>query len=92
MECGSLALFYGGLYFLKRSSISSRKISAKPIVADGFSHTRSDEGKRVIFPGGCILSDSKIYVAYGKDDCQIWIATLDKKALMDSLVPCDPKK
>ena len=28
-----------------------------------------------------------LYLAYGRDDCEIWIATLDKNALMSTLVP-----
>ena len=43
------------------------------------------------FPGGCVIADDFVYVAYGKDDCEIWIATLDKAALKRSLIPVTPK-
>ncbi len=77
--------FMGAYTFSAEPPFQVRKISSQPIVADGF-YTRTNAEKRVIFPGGCVVSDSKIYVAYGKDDREIWIATLDKKALMDSLM------
>lgn len=77
--------FMGAYTFSAEPPFPLKKISPLPIVADGF-YTQSNAEKRVIFPGGCVILDSKIYVAYGKDDCEIWIATLDKKALMDSLV------
>jgi predicted GH43/DUF377 family glycosyl hydrolase len=39
----------------------------------------------VVFPGGFAVVGSLIYVAYGKDDREIWIATIDKDALKRSL-------
>jgi predicted GH43/DUF377 family glycosyl hydrolase len=77
--------FMGAYTFSAEPPFHLKKISPMPIVSDDF-YTQSNAEKRVIFPGGCVILDSKIYVAYGKDDCEIWIATLDKKALMDSLV------
>ena len=58
----------------------------KPIVGEGF-YTDSNYYKRVIFPGGFVVSDSVIYLAYGKDDSEIWIATIDKAALKKALMP-----
>lgn len=40
-----------------------------------------------IFPCGFIFQDEKILVAYGRQDHEMWIATLDKKKLYASLVP-----
>lgn len=78
--------YYIGAYtFSSEPPFHITKISPFPIVADGF-YTFSNYYKRVIFPGGCVISGSYIYLAYGKDDREMWIATLDKKALKRSLV------
>ena len=76
----------GAYTFSAEPPFQVKRISPKPIVAEGF-YSCSNAEKRVIFPGGSIVSDDKIYVVYGKDDCEIWIATLDKNALMNSLIP-----
>ncbi len=55
-------------------------------MADHF-YTNAFNEKCVIFPGGSVVVDSKIYVAYGKNDCEMWIATLDKEELKKSLIP-----
>jgi len=78
--------FMGAYTFAAEPPFQMTKISPFPILAEGF-YTQSDCEKRVIFPGGFAVSGSLIYLAYGKDDCEIWIATLDKKALKNSLIP-----
>ncbi len=78
--------FMGAYTFSATPPFQITKISPKPIVAEGF-YTPSGYEKRVVFPGGFVISDSIIYVAYGKDDSEIWIASLDKEALMRSLIP-----
>lgn len=78
--------FMGAYTFSSNPPFALTKISPKPIVGEGF-YTLSGCNKRVIFPGGFAISGPFIYVAYGKDDSEIWIATLDKDALMRSLVP-----
>jgi predicted GH43/DUF377 family glycosyl hydrolase len=57
-----------------------------PIVGEDF-YTHSPYWKRIIFPGGFIVKDPFIYVAYGKDDSEIWIGTIDKLALKKALKP-----
>jgi predicted GH43/DUF377 family glycosyl hydrolase len=80
--------FMGAYTFSADPPFQLTKISPKPIVGEGF-YTWSNSEKRVIFPGGCVVSESKIHIAYGKDDCEVWIATLDKKALKESLIPIE---
>jgi predicted GH43/DUF377 family glycosyl hydrolase len=41
----------------------------------------------VIFPGGFVVIDPYIYVAYGKDDHEMWIAPIDKAELKKALKP-----
>jgi hypothetical protein len=55
------------------------------ILASAASNKR--DAWHVIFPGGFVVCDDAIYVAYGRDDREIWIATLDKEALKKALIP-----
>ena len=82
--------YYMGAYtFSPEPPFNIKKITTFPIIADGF-YTPSDYDKRVIFPGGFVSDGEHIYIAYGKDDCEIWIATLDKEELKKNLKPVEP--
>ena len=78
--------FMGAYTFSAEAPFQITSITPDPIMAEEF-YTPSSFNKRVIFPGGFVASDSKIYVAYGKDDREMWIATLDKDALKNAMVP-----
>ena len=81
--------YYMGAYaFSSEPPFNITKITPAPIIGDGF-YTTSYCEKRVIFPGGCVVSGPYIYVAYGKDDHEMWIATLDKTALQKFLKPVE---
>lgn len=80
--------FMGAYTFSAEPPFHLTKISPRPIVSDEF-YTPSPAIKRVVFPGSFVVSGSKIYVAYGKDDSEMWIATLDKDILMKSLIPVE---
>ena len=81
----------GAYRFSARPPFALTHVSPEPIVGKGFY-----EGKeyptwkplRVIFPMGCIVGDEHIWVSYGRQDFEIWVATFDKKKLYASLVPC----
>lgn len=78
--------FMGAYTFAPEPPFQLTRISPEPISAEGF-YTKSNYAKRVIFPGGFVVEGDEIHVAYGKDDCEVWIATLNKKKLFESLVP-----
>lgn len=78
--------FMGAYTFSATPPFEITRISPVPIISEDF-YTQSAREKRVIFPGGFHVSGDKIYVAYGKDDYEIWIATIDKNALMSTLKP-----
>lgn len=81
--------YYMGAYtFSAEPPFEITKISQKPIVEKTF-YTKSDFNKRVIFPGGFVVMEDKIYFSYGKDDTQSWIGIIDKEALKRSLVPVE---
>lgn len=80
--------YYMGAYtFSSEPPFEVQKLSPMPIIGKDF-YTRSRLDKKVIFPGGFAVSESYIYIAYGKDDRAIYIATIDKKKLKASLMPC----
>lgn len=89
--------FIGAYTFSAEPPFKLTRISPYPIGVEEFyspSHTPSfkvptNYKKKVVFPGGMAVSGSNLYVAYGKDDSEIWIATIDKAALMKSLVKVD---
>ncbi|MCB1148822.1 MAG: hypothetical protein KDK48_01540 [Chlamydiia bacterium] len=43
--------------------------------------------RRVIFPSGIVENNGKLYVAYGENDNTIKVAVIDRKSLLDKMVP-----
>ncbi len=78
--------FMGAYTFAPDSPFQITSITEKPILHEDF-YTPSYREKRVVFPGGFVESGPHLHVAYGKDDCEIWIATLDKAELKKALKP-----
>lgn len=79
-------------YFMGAYSFSSNPpfelISAttKPIVGKTF-YDNNRTTKHVIFPTGIIAAGPLFYVIYGKDDCEMWVATIDRLRLKMSMEP-----
>jgi predicted GH43/DUF377 family glycosyl hydrolase len=82
--------FMGAYTFQKNTPHTLTSMSKVPIVGKGFYSGEQFKGYwkpvRAIFPGGYVFDDKHIYVAYGKDDADVWVAKLDRRALMESLV------
>jgi predicted GH43/DUF377 family glycosyl hydrolase len=78
--------FMGAYTFSAEPPFELTKISPEPLSVPEF-YTYSYYSKRVIYPGGFVVYGPNIYLAYGKDDCEVWIATIDIKELKNSLVP-----
>lgn len=78
--------FMGAYTFSAEPPFEITRITPKPIMHEDF-YTPSFREKRVVFPGGFAIDGPYIHVAYGKDDYEIWIATLDKEKLKNFLVP-----
>lgn len=80
----------GAYLFAKNPPFTITHISPEPIVGKQFYNGKAYQTwkpLRVIFPGGFIFNNQYIWVVYGRQDHEIWVARLDKKGLMDSLVP-----
>lgn len=76
--------FMGAYTFSPNPPFEITSISSSPIDYPGF-YTYSNYNKRVIYPGGFILNSSNAYVAFGKDDAEIWIAAIDLDELKKSM-------
>lgn len=77
--------FMGAYTFSAEPPFEITRISPQPIVGEGF-YTLSHHEKKVILPGGFVIRGSSIFVAYGRNDEEMWIAEIDKQALFQSLV------
>lgn len=78
--------FMGAYSFSAQPPFEITKITTSYIDHPSF-YTNSPYNKRVIYPGGYVSDGSDLYVAYGKDDCEVWIATIDFEELKKSMVP-----
>jgi predicted GH43/DUF377 family glycosyl hydrolase len=83
--------FMGAYTFSREPPFAITAISKEPIVGKNFYHgtvyTPYWKPIRCVFPCGLIANEDFIWVAYGRDDHECWIAKLDKKGLLNSLIP-----
>jgi predicted GH43/DUF377 family glycosyl hydrolase len=83
--------FIGAYTFQSDPPFAITKVSPEPIIAKGFyaSEPAYQTWKPLlcVFPGGYIFNDKYIWVAYGRQDFEIWIMKLDRQKLLDSLTP-----
>lgn len=78
--------FMGAYAFSSEPPFEITKITPLPLVSKGF-YEESDAEKRVIFPGGYFIKERYLHVAYGRNDSEIWIASIDKDLLKANMVP-----
>jgi predicted GH43/DUF377 family glycosyl hydrolase len=82
--------FMGAYTFSASPPFALTGISSKPIVGGNFYNGPAHntwKPLRVVFPCGFIFDDHFIWVAYGRQDHEIWIAKIDKDRLLKSLIP-----
>ena len=88
-----LHYYMGASTFNKEPPFEMIEISPEPIIGRGFfSGTVYKQywgSWRGIFPGGFIYDDKNIHIVYGRQNRELWVATLDKKGLLDSLIPVE---
>lgn len=81
--------FIGAYTFTPKPPFSISKITPLPIVGENFYNGpeyKTWKPLRVVFPGGYIFDESSIWIAYGKQDHEVWVVKLCKKALLENLV------
>lgn len=82
--------FMGAYTFSQKPPFGITGISPRPIVGKKFYNGpayKTWKPLRVVFPGGFVLDEKYVWVAYGRQDHEIWIVKLDKQSLLRSLVP-----
>ena len=80
----------GAYTFQKHPPFAITSISPEPIVADHFyrpPYHKTWKPLRCIFPAGLIIEQDHVWICYGRQDHEIWITKLDKKELLDSMIP-----
>lgn len=85
--------FMGGYTFEKNPPFRITRVSPKPLIAKGFYNSppyKTWKPLRAIFPCGLIIDDDYIWISYGRQDYEMWIAKCDKKRLLRSLIPVSP--
>lgn len=86
-----LHYFMGAYTFSAQPPFEITHISSEPIIGkqfySGAEYTPYWHPVRAVFPCGFISNDTYIWIAYGRQDHEMWIAKLDKKKLYASLMP-----
>ncbi len=85
--------FMGAYMFSARPPFHLTRISPEPIVGKYFYKGpayKTWKPLRVVFPGGYVSDDRFVWILYGRQDHEIWVAKLDKRQLLDSLIPVPP--
>lgn len=78
--------FMGAYTFSQDPPFEITKMTQYPLIDNQF-YNQSDFHKRVVFPGGFAVDGDFIYLAWGKDDGEIWISKIVKKELLHLLEP-----
>lgn len=87
----ALHYFIGAYTFASSPPFAITRMSAEPIIARGFysgaTYTPYWKPVHVVFPCGLIAEGPYIWMAYGRQDHEIWVAKIDKQGLLGSLAP-----
>jgi predicted GH43/DUF377 family glycosyl hydrolase len=81
--------FMGAYTFSAHPPFELTRISPQPIVGKNFYKGMQYPTWKplcVVFPGGFVFDDQYIWIAYGRQDHEIWVVKLDKKELLNYLV------
>jgi len=83
--------FIGAYTFASQPPFTLLRKSPEPIVGPGFysgiAYKPYWSFTQCVFPAGQVLDGDSIWISYGRQDHEIWVAKLDKKKLLDSLIP-----
>jgi len=86
--------FIGAYTFADKPPFEITHISRKPIIAKGFysgaTYDHYWQPVCVVFPAGMLIEDDTIWLTFGRQDHEIWVAKIDKPSLLDSLHPVTP--
>lgn len=84
--------FMGAYTFSAEYPFHITKISREPLIKNDFYKEPISpywSPKLVVFPCGYIIDDEYIWVSYGRADLECYIAKINRKKLLESLVPIE---
>lgn len=88
-----LHYFIGAFTFSPSFPFPITRVSPFPIIAKKFysgpAHQHYWHPLRVVFPGGFVFDNQYIYLFYGRQDHEIWMAKIEKEGLLKSLIAVD---
>lgn len=82
--------FMGAYLFSATPPFALTHISPVPIIGKNFYHGKEYKtwkSLRVVFPMSCFADEHYIWLCYGRQDHEIWVAQIDKEELLKSLIP-----
>ena len=82
--------FMGAYTFSSKAPFEITRMSPEPIIGKNFyvgREYKTWKPLQVVFPGVFIFDDQFIWIAFGRQDHEIWIVKLDKERLLHALVP-----
>ncbi len=86
--------FMGAYTFSKDPPFALTHISKEPIIGKNFYHgpTYTPYWKPIqcVFPAGFVDDNDHIWITYGRQDHELWVAKLSRQGLLNSLVPVCP--
>jgi predicted GH43/DUF377 family glycosyl hydrolase len=86
-----LHYFMGAYTFSNQPPFNITAMSTSPIIGrnfyNGIEYKHYWKPIRCVFPCGFLSDPNFIWIAYGRDDHECWVAKLDKQGLLQSLVP-----
>ena len=90
----TLHYFVGAYTFSAEPPHEILKISPEPIIGPGFyrranHHHLQRTPVNVVYPCGLVLDESHLWISYGRQDHEVWIAKLDRQAVLESLKRVD---
>jgi predicted GH43/DUF377 family glycosyl hydrolase len=88
-----LHYFMGAYTFSAHPPFQITRISPEPIIGPEF-YTgpayKTWKPLRVVFPCGFVVVGDALWISYGKQDHEVWVAKLDRTQLLNSLIPVSP--
>lgn len=82
---GALNYVMGAYTFEKNPPFSIRSTTQVPL--GKLSDYNESNSSKVVFPAGIVAEGDLIFIAWGKDDKQIFVTTFDKNKLLSSMAP-----
>ncbi|MBY0529015.1 MAG: hypothetical protein K2P51_02365 [Rhabdochlamydiaceae bacterium] len=86
--------FLGAYTFEAKPPFALTAASTAPIIGKHFYNgpaCKTWKPMRVVFPTGFFADEHNVFLFYGRQDNEIWIAKLDKVKLLESLTPVEKK-